>query len=455
MQLVAVSVVKNEADVIEAFVRHNRTWVDHHLVFDHDSTDGTREILGNLVREGLPLSVFTDDALGKRQQARSHHLTRLAASELGADWIVPLDADEFLSGTGRPDLEDSLGSQPAATAASVQLLNYCPTAADDSTQANPVLRLRHCERKPAPTRKVMVPRSLALDPAVAAGAGSHGLHRGPLSVPDAPLPDRFHLAHFPERTFGQMALRLVLAELQKLSQGRAYAGLDLHYRLGFQTLAENPGMLLSASLRPLDALRLAPLDYRGGPLRYPAAAPEWSRLVRALLPYLEKLAASHGRLLDQPGPAAPEASTSPAIRRLGVDELTASTFAGRDDAFAGFVPREGWGPAEGPVLDALLPAFHWGLAPSTQLSVASPAARDSRLIIEALTYSDGQKIMLELNGTPLHEHVFGRVRQRERIACVLPLVAGENRLALRYATFLQTDLDRRKLAVIYLSLRIA
>jgi hypothetical protein len=42
MRLVAVSVVKNEADIIEAFVRHTRAWVDHHLIFDHDSTDGTR-----------------------------------------------------------------------------------------------------------------------------------------------------------------------------------------------------------------------------------------------------------------------------------------------------------------------------------------------------------------------------------------------------------------------------
>jgi len=48
MRLVAVSIVKNEADIIEPFVRHTLAWVDHHLVFDHDSTDGTREILGAL-----------------------------------------------------------------------------------------------------------------------------------------------------------------------------------------------------------------------------------------------------------------------------------------------------------------------------------------------------------------------------------------------------------------------
>src|SRR5437868_13045546 len=98
MKLVAVSIVKNEADVIEPFVRHARAWTDHHLVFDHDSTDGTREILGRLIAEGLPLTVFTDTALGNLQQARSNHLTRIAAREFAADWVLPLDADEFISG---------------------------------------------------------------------------------------------------------------------------------------------------------------------------------------------------------------------------------------------------------------------------------------------------------------------------------------------------------------------
>src|ERR1700709_2012931 len=98
MRLVAVSIVKNEADIIEAFVRHTHAWVDHHLIFDHDSTDGTRQILGVLKSEGLPISLFTDDALGNLQQFRSNYLTRIAVEDHGADWVLPLDADEILTG---------------------------------------------------------------------------------------------------------------------------------------------------------------------------------------------------------------------------------------------------------------------------------------------------------------------------------------------------------------------
>jgi hypothetical protein len=454
MQLVAVSIIKNEADIIEAFIRHTAHWVDRHLVFDHDSTDGTREILGQLVREGISLSVFTDEALGNLQQARSNHLTKVAANEFGAEWILPLDADEFLSGPGRKELEQALAGLAAGVPASVPLLNHCPTDADDAAQFNPALRLRHCERQPAPTRKILVPRALAVDPSVIAAKGSHALQRGNESLPDAALPECFRLAHFPERSPGQQAVRIVLAELQKLSRGRAHAGVDLHYRLAFQTLAQNPETFFAATHRPVEQLVRSEFEYRGGPLRYALAVAERARLLRALLPFLEKLAASHGALLDRAGPTDPPATAAMCIRRVDPGELTAFTFAGRDDAFAGFVPVRGWAPTEGPVVDAYLPAFHWGLAPATEALVTSPGARKCRMTAEVITYSDGQKIAVELNGVLVHEHAFERVRQRERIAGELPLVAGENRLVLRYAQHLQTPRDPRKLAVIYLSLRI-
>ncbi|MDB6167179.1 MAG: hypothetical protein JWM88_43 [Verrucomicrobia bacterium] len=453
MKLVAVSIVKNEADVIEPFVRHARAWTDHHLVFDHDSTDGTREILGRLLAEGLPLTVFTDDALGNLQQARSNHLTRLAVTDWGADWIFPLDADEFLTGPGRPALEKCLAGFSGTGPATLPLLNYYPTPRDNPAETNPVVRLTHC--KPGNARKIIVPAALAADPGAAAGKGSHAIYRGDRALPEQLLPAPFQLAHFSLRSPGQQAMRIALAELQKLSRGRAHEGLDVHYRLSFQLLAENPELFFETSLHRAENLRTAPLDYLGGPLRFTAAATESHRIIRALLPYLEKLASSHGQLMDRIGaPVMPMETGSP-LRRLSAEDLTASTYAGRDDAFSGYRIVGGLGPNEGPVPEAYLPNFHWGQAPATELLVESPAPRQARLAIEALTYAERQDVAVELNGTVVHRHVFQRVNQRERIVCALPLRAGENHLVLRYAGFLQTAIDPRQLAVIYLSLRIA
>lgn len=454
MRLVAVAIVKNEADIIEAFVRHTLAWVDHLLVFDHESTDGTREILGALQREGLPLTLYTDAALGNLQQDRSNHLTRLAAQSFAADWILPLDADEILTGPGRAALEQILAGCDPTRPASLPLLNYFPTESD-AQSGNPVLRLRYCEATPARTRKVMVPRSLALDVSVTAGKGSHSLQRGTETLAAQPLPDGYHLAHLALRSPQHQVLRVVLAELQKLSRGQAHAGLDVHYRLGFQLLAEDPAMFFATVCPPVADLRLRPIAYLGSALRYGEGTQDWKRVARALLPYLEKLALSHGRLLDAAG-SAPAAIPAPAaaIHEIRAADIPRPVSATAGPAFAGFDPVEGWGRQEGPVPVAFLPVFHWGYAPVTQLAIASPAGQPASLVADVLTYSDNQSVAVELNGLLVKHHVFGRTNQKERLVAPLALRPGRNDVTLRYSQGLVTDYDPRQLAVIFLTLRI-
>lgn len=451
MRLVAVSIVKNEADIIEAFVRHTRAWVDHHLVFDHDSTDGTREILAALQREGLPLTLYTDDALGNLQQARSNFLTRLAAQSFAADWILPLDADEILTGPDRAALEKALAGIGRDQPGSLRLLNYYPSTGDDAAEANPVKRLRHCSTSPSQTKKIIIPRPLALDAQVSAGKGSHALQRGPAPIPDQPLPGSFHLAHLALRSPQHQVLRVVLAELQKLSRGRAHAGLDTHYRLGFQLLAEDPDLFFATIGQPAAQLRLQPIAYLGTPLLYSSQAAGWNRIARALLPYLDKLAASHGRLLDGEKSVA---DTATKIRELSAADIPTPTAGHTGDNFTGFTPLSGWGVQEGPVPEAFLPPFHWGFAPVTQLAIDSPAGRRASLVADVLTYTDNQSFTIELNGLAVGGHAFAQTNHKERLVVPLALRSGRNEVTLRYSQALVTDYDPRKLAVIFLTLRI-
>lgn len=455
MHLVAVSIVKNEADIIEPFVRHTRAWVDHHLVFDHDSTDGTREILSALQAEGLPLTLYTDDALGNLQQARSNFLTRLAAQSFAADWILPLDADEILAGPGRAALEKVLSGCSTTRPVSLPLLNYFPTTEDEAQVGNPVLRLRHCETTPPRTKKIMVPRSLALDGNVSAGKGSHALHRQTGVLSDEPLPGAYHLAHLALRSPQHQVLRVVIAELQKLSRGQAHAGLDVHYRLGFQLLTENPELFFTTVCPPVPSLRLQPIMYQGSMLRYSGSANDWNRVAYALLPYLEKLAISHGRLLDAAGPA-PAAGADPtaAIREFRAAHIPLPPTKTTGQAFSGFVAHEGWGPQEGPAPAAFLPPFHWGYAPETRLLIKSDTSRQARLVADGLTYSEGQTVLIELNGGPILRHAFARTNQKDRLSASLLLRAGDNHLVFKYSQALVTDHDVRQLAVIFLCLQI-
>jgi hypothetical protein len=66
-------------------------------VLDNGSTDGTLDVLHALQREGLPLDVHEDRSLGKFLSQRVNRLAQeFAVGQYGADWVLPLDADEFV-----------------------------------------------------------------------------------------------------------------------------------------------------------------------------------------------------------------------------------------------------------------------------------------------------------------------------------------------------------------------
>lgn len=452
MRLVAVSIVKNEADIIEAFVRHTAYWVDHHLIFDHQSTDGTKKILQALQHEKLPITLYRDEAWGHLQQRRSNYLTRLAAQTFEADWVLPLDTDEILVGADRQHLESHLESAEADTPMSLRLCDYYPSHSDDTTEINPVCRLRYSQQALSQTKKLFIPRSLALDEQVVAVKGSHVLNRTDQPLPDRPLPEEFHLAHLALRSPQHQVLRVITAELNKLSNGRAAEGLDTHYRLGYQLLAENPEMFFSTLCPPAHRLHLRPINYRGDSLKYSQQSAGWNRLSQALLPVLEHLAISHGKLLDGEDSSSTEIDHQ--IREITPAPAPPQITSEESARFTGFTSIKGWGVSEGPVPEAFLPSFHWGHFPNSQLQIDAQSDQVAHLDAEVLTYSEGQSITISLNDVEVGSLAFTRINQKETLSMPISLKSGRNILTFKYSQYLATDYDARQLAVLFLSLRI-
>ena len=82
-------------------------------------------------------------------------MLRKAASRSRFDYILPLDADEFIVAANRNMLEAELAAAPEDGALSVAWLNYVPTRDDDPGDPNPVTRIRHRLATPHPrVRKV-------------------------------------------------------------------------------------------------------------------------------------------------------------------------------------------------------------------------------------------------------------------------------------------------------------
>jgi hypothetical protein len=239
MKLVAISRVKDEADIIEPFIRHHAHTFDVHIVLDDGSSDGTWEILQELEREGLPLVVIRQPSVGYRQRQYMTALMRLAAGRLGADWVVPLDADEFLETSGGTSLAELLGDrEPRIFTIPWNNFVWSPEQ-DEHRQPNPVLRMRlRMPASPAPLNKVLIPTRWPLEQ-LELTQGSHAvLHDG------QPLPadalDGVRLCHFPVRTKSQFAGKIAIGYLQYAAMPDWDRRHGFHYIESYRLLKEAP-----------------------------------------------------------------------------------------------------------------------------------------------------------------------------------------------------------------------
>lgn len=191
MSVWGVSMVRDEADVIEGVVRHMAAEVDQLLVADNGSVDGTREILDRLAGE-LALTVVDDPDPAYYQ---SRKMTALAdqAYELGATWIVPFDADELWLAPHR--IRDVLREQEDATVVPATLFNHFRTAVD-SADSDPFRSMAWRQAEPAPLPKVAV----RWEPGVVIHQGNHGASH-PLYLPGRS--DLLQVRHFPARSAEQ------------------------------------------------------------------------------------------------------------------------------------------------------------------------------------------------------------------------------------------------------------
>lgn len=129
MRTVAVSMVKDEVDVIAGTLRHMADEVDWMIVADNGSTDGTREVLDDLARD-LPLTVVDDPDPAYYQAFKMTNLGRLAHAEHSADWVVPFDADELWYAEDRVSV--ILAQQPdVVNVVTAHLFNHYPTSIDE------------------------------------------------------------------------------------------------------------------------------------------------------------------------------------------------------------------------------------------------------------------------------------------------------------------------------------
>ncbi|OHV42188.1 hypothetical protein BBK14_11240 [Parafrankia soli] len=260
MTVVGIAMVRDEADIIAGTIRHMDSEVDHLLVADNGSTDGTREILADLARN-LPLTVVDDPDPAYYQSAKMSALARQGADELGARWIVPFDADElWYSPAGRIADVLTASRRPYAVA---DLYNHLATALDEPGD-DPFRTMVWRQAEPAPLHKV----AFRWQPGAVIHQGNHGVT---LPADGPTLEGALKVRHFPARSPEQFARK-------GRNGAAAYAATDLpehegaHWRAWGRLHAQGGDELLHDVFRQ-HWWYLSPLD--AGIIHDPAPYRRW------------------------------------------------------------------------------------------------------------------------------------------------------------------------------------
>lgn len=212
--IIAVTCIRDEQDVVERFVRHNLAVVDGLIVLDHCSRDRTPEILAALVAEGLPLAVCRATLPGKHQGDWMTRMARAAATRLGAHPVVPLDADELLTGSDRSRMRALLTAVPRGGVTALEWMSYVPLPDDPAGEIDVPARITHRRaREVSRTLKLAVGTDLAADPGF---LWSHGMHRAVRGLHDLvpePQAPELSLAHFPVRSVEQLRGKVAISRI--------------------------------------------------------------------------------------------------------------------------------------------------------------------------------------------------------------------------------------------------
>ena len=230
-QIIGIARVKNEQDIIEPFVRHNIKFLDRMIVVDNASVDETRDILGKLASEFEDLIVTDDREFGHRQ---SEWMTRLLR-ECQADYVVLLDADEFLDSASRESLLSQIERIPSMGCGLIPWRTFV-LKPGESTQEDPPRTMvwRRQQERPLYFKAILrLDGKSATDIVVV--QGNHSVY----SVSGRKIPtvrlEGLSLQHFPVRSRDQLVGKIVAGWMACLAKdpnarvnGECYQWLEIY-----------------------------------------------------------------------------------------------------------------------------------------------------------------------------------------------------------------------------------
>lgn len=213
-KLAGLAMVRNEADIIETFIRYNLQFLDEMIIVLHAPADGTDRIVAELQREGLPIVIEHNRELAFRKCAWMNTIARDVLAQKRADFLFMLDADEFIKTPSREFLERAIDAIPLGATAALRWESYVPSPDDAADEINPLKRIQHrCTKESQPVCKVIINAHFGADHTLAIAEGNHAVVRrtgGTMTAVQHVMFGGLSLAHFPVRSASQLLTKAMI-----------------------------------------------------------------------------------------------------------------------------------------------------------------------------------------------------------------------------------------------------
>jgi len=215
--------VKNESDIIEAFIRYHVNIFDSMFIVDNNSTDGTQEIIQNLKSEGLPIKLLFDDNPSFDQSQITTNLFYSVLEWENPDYVIPLDVDEFLTNERNYflELQTYINNLPSFyDMFYISWRTYVPTVGDNIYELNPLKKLsNHRKKEHNHEHKIILCKSILENRKIIIKQGNHNVIvvEGDSRIKTLILDD-LRLAHYPIRSVSQAKSKYLVGWIANLAR---------------------------------------------------------------------------------------------------------------------------------------------------------------------------------------------------------------------------------------------
>lgn len=229
----SISMVKDEEDIIESFIRFNSLVIDKFFILDNGSTDNTNSILNLLKNEGFDIEILSDADTEFNQMYKTNELMhRILREYEPADFIIPLDADEFIIEKSGGNTKEIISNLERNKVYYYEWLSFVPTSMQMLNEAFIPARMDTVRVAEKEQKKIIIPCSLINDSFIIKN-GSHDYFCD--SEYEHEYISLLKLAHYPIRSVEQYTIKSILGYINRLKSTAYTKGISRHIEHSFST----------------------------------------------------------------------------------------------------------------------------------------------------------------------------------------------------------------------------